>query len=123
MRVQDLEGSRNFLLTTMSRPVLGHIQPPIQWVPGAISLGVKWLGHKADHSPPSSAGVKNMWSYTSTPLYAFMVWCSVKAQEQLYLLPLIITEFVPELTNYGSKYINVDGSTSPQNLSLSAYFP
>jgi len=29
--------------------------------------GVKWLGHEADHSPPSSAEVKIAWSYTSTP--------------------------------------------------------
>jgi hypothetical protein len=32
---------------------------------------------------------KNERSYTSTPQYAFMEWCSVKAQGQLYLLPLI----------------------------------
>jgi hypothetical protein len=32
--------------------------PPIQWIPGALSLGVKWLGPKADHSPPSIAEVK-----------------------------------------------------------------
>jgi hypothetical protein len=44
-------------------------QPPIQWVPGALSLGVKRLGREADHSPPSSAEVKNAWSYTSTILY------------------------------------------------------
>jgi len=31
---------------------------------------------------------KNEWSYTSTPQYAFMAWCLVKAQGQLYLLPL-----------------------------------
>jgi hypothetical protein len=24
------------------------------------------LGHEADHSPPSTAKVKNIWSYTST---------------------------------------------------------
>jgi hypothetical protein len=29
----------------VSRPALGSIQPPIQWVPGAISLGVKRPGH------------------------------------------------------------------------------
>jgi hypothetical protein len=28
---------------------------------------------------------KNAWSYTSTPQYAFMAWCSVKAQGRLYL--------------------------------------
>jgi hypothetical protein len=33
----------------------------------AHSLGVKRLGREADQSPPSSAEVKNAWSYTSTP--------------------------------------------------------
>jgi hypothetical protein len=33
-------------------------QPPIQWVPGALSLGVKRPGSEADHSLPSSAEVK-----------------------------------------------------------------
>jgi hypothetical protein len=37
---------------------LGHTQPPIQWVPGALSPGVKRPGREADHSPPTSAGVK-----------------------------------------------------------------
>jgi hypothetical protein len=77
----------NFFLTPASRPVLGPIQLPIEWVPEAVSLGVKLSGREADHSPPSTAEVKNAWSYTSTPQYAFMAWCSVKAQGQLYLLP------------------------------------
>jgi hypothetical protein len=29
---------------------------------------VKWPGHEADHSPLSSADIKNAWNYTSTPL-------------------------------------------------------
>jgi hypothetical protein len=33
---------------------------------------VKRPGREADHSPPTSAGVKKMWIYTSTPPYAFM---------------------------------------------------
>jgi len=37
-------------------------QPPILWVPG-----VKQPGCETDHLPPSSAGIKNVWSYTSTP--------------------------------------------------------
>jgi len=45
---------------------VGH-QPPIQWVPGSLSLGVEQLGHEADYSPPCSAEVKNSWSYTFTP--------------------------------------------------------
>jgi hypothetical protein len=47
-----------FLFTTVSRTALGPTQPPIQWVPGALSLGVKRPGREADHSPPSSAKVK-----------------------------------------------------------------
>jgi hypothetical protein len=47
-----------FLFSTASRPALGSTQPPIQWVPGALSLGVKRLGREADRSPPSSADVK-----------------------------------------------------------------
>jgi len=39
--------------------------------------GVKRSGREAYHSPPSSAYVKNAWSYTSTPQYALMAWCSV----------------------------------------------
>jgi hypothetical protein len=60
-------GLEIFLLTTTSRLALGPTQPPIQWVLGALSFGVKQLGHEADHSPPSSAEVKNEWIYTSTP--------------------------------------------------------
>jgi hypothetical protein len=56
------QGMGFLLLTTMSRLALGPTQPPIQWVPGALSMGVKQPGHKADHSPLSSAEVKNVWS-------------------------------------------------------------
>jgi hypothetical protein len=41
-----------------TRTALGATQPPIQWVSGALSLGVKRPGREADHSPPSSAEVK-----------------------------------------------------------------
>jgi len=42
-------------------------QPPIQWVIGALPPGIKQLVHEANHSSPSSAEVKNAWSYTSSP--------------------------------------------------------
>jgi hypothetical protein len=48
---------KNFHFSVSSRPVLGPTQSPIQWVPGALSLGVKWTGREADHSPPTSAEV------------------------------------------------------------------
>jgi hypothetical protein len=34
--------------------------------------GLKRQGREADHSPPTSAEVKKMWIYTSTPLYVFI---------------------------------------------------
>jgi hypothetical protein len=58
---------QTFKINTRTLITLGPTQPPIQWVPGALSLGVKWQVRKADHSPPSSAEVKNAWSYTPTP--------------------------------------------------------
>jgi hypothetical protein len=42
-------------------------------------------GREADHSPPSSAEVKNMWSYTSTTSSAFMAWCLIKHRDNLTL--------------------------------------
>jgi hypothetical protein len=47
-----------FLFTTAFRTALGPTQPPIQWVRGALSLEVKRPVREADHSPPSSAKVK-----------------------------------------------------------------
>jgi len=37
-------------------------------------MGVKGMGREADHQPPFSAQVKNVWSYTSTLQYVFMEW-------------------------------------------------
>jgi hypothetical protein len=63
-------GSRIF--STSSIPVLGPTQPPIQCVPGALKPKIKLPGREADHSPPTSAEVKNTWIYTSIPPYGFM---------------------------------------------------
>jgi hypothetical protein len=35
------QGQRIFLLAPASRPVLGPTRPPVQWVPGVLSRGVK----------------------------------------------------------------------------------
>jgi len=45
----------------------------IQWEP-AFFPRVKRPERDVNHWPPSNAEVKNDWSYTSIPLYAFMVW-------------------------------------------------
>jgi hypothetical protein len=34
-------GERTFPLASVSRPALGPTQPPVRWVPGVLSLGVK----------------------------------------------------------------------------------
>jgi hypothetical protein len=60
------QGLGIFLFTTASRTALGPTEPPVRLVPGALSLGVKRPGGACDLSPPSSAVVKNAWSYTST---------------------------------------------------------
>jgi hypothetical protein len=52
---------KNLFISTSSRPVLGPTQPPIQWVPGALSPGGKQPGREAGHSPPTSAEVKKTW--------------------------------------------------------------
>jgi uncharacterized membrane protein len=54
-------------VTAVSRPVLGSSQPPMQWVPG----------RESDHSPPSSAEVKECMELFPLPQYAFMTWCPV----------------------------------------------
>jgi hypothetical protein len=51
----------------LTRPALGPTQRRIQYVPGALSRGVKRPRREADHSPPASAEVKEMWLYTTTP--------------------------------------------------------
>jgi len=57
--VQFPVGMGIFLFSTVSKLDLGPTQPPIQWVLEALSGGLKQPVHEADHSPPSSAKVKN----------------------------------------------------------------
>jgi hypothetical protein len=58
----------------------------------AVSLEVKQPGREADHTPPSSAKVKNAWNYTSTSAIRLHAWCSVEAQEQFYLCIISLRE-------------------------------
>jgi hypothetical protein len=60
-----------------------------------------------DHSPRFSAEVKNAQSYTSTPQYAFMAWCSVKVQGQLYLL--LVTDESTDITSIAQMCIFAHG--------------
>jgi hypothetical protein len=55
---------------------MGTIHPPIQWILGALSLGVKWPGGETDHSPPISAEVNKHGSIRPLP-HVFMVSCLI----------------------------------------------
>jgi hypothetical protein len=65
------QGQEIHMFSKPSKPALGPTQPPIQRVPGLLSPGVNGPRREADHTP-SSTKVKNEWSYTSTPPYAFI---------------------------------------------------
>jgi hypothetical protein len=80
------QGLGIFLFTTEFRTALGPTWPPIQWVPGPVSLAVKWLWHEADRSPTSSAKVKECMELYLHSQYTFMAWCSVKKKIPLMWL-------------------------------------
>jgi hypothetical protein len=92
-----------FLFITTPRMALGYTQLPIQWVPGAFSLRVKHPGHEADHSPLSSAEVKEWVElYLHSPIRLHgMVLNLKKAQGQLYLYLInhdIVEDEEPDFT-------------------------
>jgi hypothetical protein len=46
---------------------------PVQKVSGSLSLGIKRLVRKADHSTSSSAEVKNAWSHSPICLHSVVL--------------------------------------------------
>jgi hypothetical protein len=86
---------------TASRPALVPTHTSIQGVPGAFIPGVKRLGREGDHSPQSSAEVKNMWSYTSTPQYVLMV----RGLVTLYFTIVLIECRVKVIAEVSTKYV------------------
>jgi hypothetical protein len=80
-RVRIPAGAGNFSLH--HRVQNGSGAHPVSYPMGTrgFSLGVKRQGHESDHSPPSSAEVKNVCNYTSTPQYVFIAWCLVKHRD------------------------------------------
>jgi hypothetical protein len=91
-----------FLIFTASRPVLGSTQPPIQWVPGVLSPRVKQQGHEADHSPLSSAEVRN--GGAIPPLTCMSSWRSaylLRHRDNFTFLPVLL----PGSDNRSGSYI------------------
>jgi hypothetical protein len=76
-------------------------------VPGTLSLGVKRPGPEADHSPPSSAEVKNAWSYTSTPQYVFMTWYLVKHRDNFTNFTFYFTHIVQKTATWNDTSCSV----------------
>jgi hypothetical protein len=91
-----------FLFTTASRTALEPTQPPIQWVPRALSRGVKRLGREADHLPPSSTEVTNAWSYTATPPIVLIAWCLVKHRDNFTVVSLTSCVSVVYLSEFNT---------------------
>jgi hypothetical protein len=80
------EGANNISLHYLVRNGSGALPASYPMFTGGIFAGVKRSARKADHSPQSSAEVKNAWSYTSTLPYVFMAWCLVKHRDFTFLL-------------------------------------
>jgi hypothetical protein len=66
-RLESQQGQVIFFFSNASRPALGPIDPPIQWVLVLISGGLKRPLHEFHHSRPSRTQVTNEWNYTSAP--------------------------------------------------------
>jgi hypothetical protein len=67
VRVQVPVGARIYISPCRPDRLWGplNLLPNGYW--GLFPRGVKRPGREADHSPPTSADVKKMWGYTSTP--------------------------------------------------------
>jgi hypothetical protein len=57
---------KSFVFAIRSRAAMVMTQPPCQWLPGTLTLGVKWLVHEDIHSTPSHIIVSRTWAFTST---------------------------------------------------------
>ena len=68
-------GERNF--PHLSRLTLGPTQPPVQRVPGLFPRGKVRPGRGVDHPPHLAPKLMKEYSYTSTPLWAFVAYSRV----------------------------------------------
>jgi hypothetical protein len=92
-----------------SRPVLGPIQPPTQWVTEAHSSGIKRPWCEAHHLPSFSTEVKNTRIFTQTLLYVFMACCLFNWAEGQFLL-LIFLEGPPLWSSGHSSWLQIQRS-------------
>jgi hypothetical protein len=96
-----------FLFTTPTRPALGPIQPCIQWITWTLSLGVNLPGREADHSPPSSAEVKeSLETYFHSPNTPSWRGAQLKHRDKFTLNFYITTEVLSH--DYGKMAVNYE---------------
>jgi hypothetical protein len=107
-----------FLFTTASRTALGPTQPPIQWVPGALSLGVKQLGREAGSSPPSSVEGKE-WVELYHPSHNTSSWRDAQLKAQGQLCFYIYTNWQFSVAGNGIVY----NMTTQSKWSILRYYP
>jgi hypothetical protein len=100
----------------VSRPALGPTQPPIQWVPVALSLEVKWPGVKLTthlHLIPSS---RLRGAIPPFSQYAFVAWCSGKSTATNLPLSLVgVCLKVPKCHRSYWKFVEVDCKDVPES--------
>jgi hypothetical protein len=61
---------------------------------GRCFHGVKYKEREADHSPRSSAEVKEWWNYTSAPPYIFEAWFLLKPRDNYLYLQKRILQYI-----------------------------
>jgi len=67
-----------FVPRQASRPALSLAHIRIQWIPGALSPGVKRQGRETDLSRPSFAGVKNLSNSASISSYVYTLYIKLR---------------------------------------------
>jgi hypothetical protein len=84
------QGKRFSILQNVKTGCGAH-PPSHQMDTGVPYPGVKQPGREANHSPPSSADIKNAWSCNSTPPNVFMEWFLINSvRNNLILLYTLI---------------------------------
>ena len=71
--VRILEGTKNFSLLQNVQTGCGAHTAYCSMGTDVLSSGLKRPGRESYHFPPYSAEIKNEWSYTFIPLYAYTV--------------------------------------------------
>ena len=96
----DAEYCRATILTstTEESPSCFYCRFYLIYVSISVKPAAKW---EADHSPPSSFEVKNVWIFTSTSPHLFMMWCLTKQCQCRLLLPFVFCRNKHVVTVWG----------------------